>query len=249
MKTKKHINFIIVVLLYPYIVSFRSDGDTSWTELRTSIGSGSFTAFSRDCSGDIVGASHIPMEDYGIKIDHQENHYRYGATAGYLSTEETVESKIYPSQSIQTSSKTQAQHGWYLNANAGLHWKYFGVDAGGLITNFAQPKIAILPAGLIRIGNRDGLFLSTSLLNNTPIATGGGFADIGLGYNFARPGPSLWIGACLGPYHESPQWIAYSIKYDLFVSSNVFINLRAQYAERSFGYTDNGMSVGGGIIF
>jgi hypothetical protein len=250
MKRKKHINLFIVVLLYPYIVSFSPDGaDTSWTEFRFGIGSGSFTKFTRDCSGNIVGAAKIPMKDISMAYDHQENHFRYGAAAGYFSTGEAAETDVSPERHGEPGGTFQARHGWYVNPSAGIHWKYFGIDAGGVITDVGQPKTTILPGGRIRFGDRDGLFLSGSVLNNLPIATGGGFADLGFGYNFDRPGSSIWFGACIGPYHEVPQAIAYSFKYDAFISSNLFLNFRTQYAKRNLGYIDHGVAFGGGIIF
>lgn len=248
MKTKKYIHALIVVLLlYPYIVSFRPDGaDTSWNEVRIALGNGSYTEFTRDCNGNIVGAAKIPVTDVSAAVQHEAEHHRYGIRAGYLSLGSATETRFGRYGGYSDGGTISSREGWYLVPTAGLHWKYFGLDVGGCVTNWNSEAAVLVPSGTLRIGNREGLFLSSTLMNNMPLATGGGFFDVGLGYNFRRTGAGLWMGMCLGPTVESPQL---SLKYDMMVTNSMFLNFRAQFADRDFGYTDHALSVGGGIIF
>ncbi|MBI2430205.1 MAG: hypothetical protein HYV29_15665 [Ignavibacteriales bacterium] len=247
MKISKYIHALIVVLLYPYIVSFRPDGaDTSWTEVRIALGNGSFTEFTRDCNGNIVGATKIPVTDFSAGVRHEEEHYRYGVHAGYLSLGSATEKRFDRYGGYSEGRTISSEKGWYLTPTAGVHWKYFGLDVGGCMTNWNSNSAMVIPSGTLRIGNREGLFLSTSLLNNMPLATGGGFFDVGLGYNSRRTGSGFWMGMCMGPTIESPQL---SLKYDVLVINTMFLNFRAQFADRDLGYTDHALSIGGGIIF
>ena len=74
-------------------------------------------------------------------------------------------------------------------------WKYVGIDLGGLALQTPDDSI-VAPRVGFRIGP-PGLFVSSSVFENHPLISNGGYANIGIGTEF---GPfKVWTGAGAGP--------------------------------------------------
>jgi len=75
---------LVPLLLFPYLVAFTPNPDSSYTTLELAAGKGSYARVSRDCSGNVLGATDVPFEDAGISVDHHFSDFRVGAKAGLL---------------------------------------------------------------------------------------------------------------------------------------------------------------------
>ena len=225
---------LVPLLLFPYIVAFSPNPDSSYTTLEFAVGKGSYARVSRDCSGNVLSVNDIPFEDAGVSVDHHFSSFRVGAKAGIANNGAR---KIF----------NMAEHSFrYIDPNVGLNTKSFGLDLGAL---FYGPRYrnstgaSVFPTGALRLGKSDGTYFSFSLANNLPLMTGGGIVDVGIGFNLGRPNSSLWLGVGALPYDGA----VISAKGDIPLSDKVLLNLRGQIGDReSLEYA---LSVGTKIRF
>ncbi len=231
---------LILLLLLPYIVGFTPNpSDSSATTIQIAVGKGSYARVLRDCSGN-VHVEDIPFVDAGVAVDHYFSAFRVGAKAGILNDAP----RVFTSSEITVTYINAI--GTYINPNIGLNTKYFGLDFGGLFSSSRSRYSygsTIYPTGLLRIGNLDSWYFSSSLANNLPLMTGGGFFDMGLGFHFEKPNSNLWLGVATGPYEGA----VFSLKGDFPMSNKSILNLHGQVG---FHETlEYGLSVGTKIIF
>jgi hypothetical protein len=73
---------LVPLLLFPYMVAFGSNPDSSYTTLEFSAGTGSYAKVSRDCSGRVVSVKDVAFQDGGVSVDHYFSSFRVGAKAG-----------------------------------------------------------------------------------------------------------------------------------------------------------------------
>jgi len=221
---------LVPLLLFPYIVAFSPNPDSSYTTLEFAAGTGSYAKVSRDCSGRVVSVKDVPFQDGGMSVDHYFSSFRVGAKAG------VAHNGLDEIFDLDGSSAS------YFNPNIGLNTKYFGLDVGGM---FYGPKSryasAVFPTGALRFGKFNGTYVSFSLASNLPLMTGGGLLDMGLGFNLGRPHSRLWLGLCGGPHG------AVSIKGDIPVSDKLLLDLRGQVGSNE--HLEYGLSAGTRVIF
>lgn len=219
----KHI--LALLILTPYIVAFQPD--SSNTTIRFGAGIGSYADVTRDCHGDIVSVDQIPFTDAGIAIDHEIAPLRLGARAGVVSENRMEKKYTYTNHGYLQLPPTEKQNvSVYTNPSIGLHWKYFGLDAGCIwlrgdgfgdigTTSRAIPQVAL------QIGNRDSWFWSMGLFDNFPILSGGGLVDMGFGFSLDNRHSTLWLGVGGGVYDGT----VYAVKSDIAIGDRWFLNV------------------------
>jgi hypothetical protein len=221
---------LVPLLLFPYIVAFSPNPDSSYTTLEFAAGTGSYAEVSRDCSGRVVSVKDVPFQDAGVSVDHYFSSFRVGAKAGLAHN------------GVDRIFDVEGHSASYFNPNIGLNTKDFGLDVGGL---FYGPKSryasTIFPTGALRFGKATGTYVSFGLANNLPLMTGGGIVDLGLGFNLGRPRSGLWLGLGAGPH------AGFSVKGDFPVSDRVLLDLRGQVGSNED--LQYGLSAGTKIIF
>ncbi len=240
---------VMATLLLPYIVAFRANpADTSVTTIRFGAGIGSYADVHRDCSGNIVSIEDIPFKDAGVAVDHDAAPFRVGAKAGLFSEKKQVQEYRYSGgKYVATPMREEIRTSWYVIPNLGLHWKYFGIDAGMLwfptsdYTGLMSALNTVNPQGRVRIGNRDSWFFSIGVFDNTPLVSGGGLVDMGLGFCLDKRRSTLWLTIGGGPFDGT----MFSVKGDIAISQTWMLNVRASTG----GESETAASVGGGFRF
>ncbi|HAL55780.1 MAG TPA: hypothetical protein DCP63_04705 [Bacteroidetes bacterium] len=250
MARRRHSYFrslIPILLLLPYIVAFRPNGsDSSNTIIRFGAGIGSYADVARDCSGNIVWVEEIPFVDGAVAVDHYAPPIRIGAKAGVFRESRNKYSYSY---SPPTWTTTRSSIGkitstaTYVNPSFGLHWKYFGIDAGALWISREGASVLDLntvnPQGALRIGNRDSWFFSMGVFDNVPLVSGGGLIDLGFGFSLDKLRSKLWLGLGGGVF-DDPLFV---LKGDVAITDQVILNLRGMGGSLSQGAASVGVSI------
>ena len=122
-------------------------------------------------------------------------------------------------------------------------WKYFGFGVGGVaVVDEGNPGIA--PAGLLRIGPRDQIFLTGELLYANPVRSGHGVLAAGLGHQSGNL--DLWVGLSgwIDEEHSRP---CLTLKYHF---GEMLLGVDASYGTTSRdGVRPYSVSVGVGYEF
>jgi hypothetical protein len=231
---------LVPLLLFPYIVAFSPNPDSSYTTLEFAAGKGSYARVSRDCSGNVLGATDVPFEDAGISVDHHFSAFRVGAKAGllHLSEDRSYYGELYDRE------KTLS----YINPNLGLNTKYLGLDFGYVFSDepirlAGNSKLKSIPSVNLRIGNLHNWFFSTSWANNLPLMTGGALYDMGIGFHPGGAKSTLWLGVGGFPFDRG----VLSVKGGVPLSDKFILNLKGEAGNSgSFQY---GLSAGAKITF
>lgn len=103
--------------------------------------------------------------------------------------------------------------GWAGRAKVGLEWKWFGGELGFSVLDYGNGEDApdapeaqdllLMPVLGVRLGDADRLYVTAGLLGSTPMATGGGLVDLGVGMKFSST--RIWAGYGAGPYEGAAQ--------------------------------------------
>jgi hypothetical protein len=98
-----------------------------------------------------------------------------------------------------------------VGAKIGLEWKWIGATAGmSALTysrgeHYARNELGKIPPYLptlgLRVGEVNRIYASLELLGSSPIASGGGFSNFGLGGEWRNN--RLWAGIGAGPFEKT----------------------------------------------
>jgi hypothetical protein len=247
---KHKVKFMIFVfVIYPYIVGFTPEAaDSSSTVLKVIVGRGSYANISRDCEGNPISIVDIPFNDAAVEVDHHRGNVRTGIRGGvtHLTDGSARMGGGYWEGSVFSWSTV-----FYVNPDIGLHWKYFGVNAGLVYFSdyFAfheefEIDMKIMPSFSLRVGNQYGTYFSTGFMNNVPLISGGSLFDMGVGFHRQYPVREFWIGIGFLPYDRG----VIILKSDLYISRNVMLLPRGMIGlgTDSFEY---GLSIGAAVRF
>jgi hypothetical protein len=201
----------------------------------------------RDCNGNVVSVDQRPFTDAGFAIDHEIAPLRLGAKAGVVSDNRKEEHFAYTSTGYVKLPSTVSQHtSFYANPNVGLHWKYFGLDAGcvwfsGDSFGKASMTSRAIPQGAVRIGNRDSWFWSMGVFDNLPLLSRGGLVDMGFGFSLDQRRSTLWLGIGGGVYDGT----VCVVKSDIATGDRWFLNVGLTAGD----YSQLAGSLGAGFRF
>jgi hypothetical protein len=236
---------LIVLLLSPYIFGFvPNPEDSSFTSVDFAYGVGSYNVVSRDCNGNITSVREIPYSEYAVGAAHQFSNFKLGIAAGTTSS--------YRKHAVaQEDEKPQVS---YVRPTVGLHFQSFGIDLGYLIPlndeadrspyGGTDGKQGAFNTIAVRYGRLDRVHGTLSAGANTPLTTGGGLIDVGIGFPLGSPRSRVWLGLGTYPW-DAP---AFSAKADIPVMEHFDLTLRGQVGIGS-QEPEYGFSIGGRIIF
>ncbi len=236
--------FLIFVLLYPYIIGFTTDPDsTSSSETLVGVifGLGSHNIVHRDCSGNIISSTGIPFKDATLSVEHRLDWARFYIKGGLIVMNEKTRELNVPKPHDTYGEWTYKRFSTgYVNPSFGVEWKYFGIETGILF--FTNPSIIsssldmnqVYPTGKLRIGNNRRGNFSLSFFNNRPLLSGGNIFDIGIGVGSEENKNSLfWFGLALSSGDEK---FFPSVKTTIPFSEKILLDLRANIGEgKQFG--------------
>ncbi|MDO9391656.1 MAG: hypothetical protein Q7U71_07780 [bacterium] len=101
-------------------------------------------------------------------------------------------------------------------------WKYIGFGLGGVAVG-DEGGFGVVPAGLLRVGPRDQIYLTWELLYANPIRSGHGFLATGLGHQSGNL--DLWVGLS-GWLEEDHSRPCLTVKYHF---GNMLLGVDASY--------------------
>ena len=230
---------ICVLLLYPYIVGFTTDTDstsTSETLVGIILGVGSHGIVQRDCSGNVIANTGVPFRDFTASVEHRMNWSRLNLKGGIVSLDETRK------EFANEGSNYTYYNEWiyegitaaYINPSLGAEWKYFGMETGILfftnqaVKNSSLEMSQIYPSGKIRIGNYESAHFSFSFFNNRPLLSGGNIFDIGMGLGSEENKDlTFWFGLALSTGDTK---LFPSLKTTIPLNERLFLDLRGNFA-------------------
>ncbi|OGU54286.1 MAG: hypothetical protein A2315_03110 [Ignavibacteria bacterium RIFOXYB2_FULL_35_12] len=226
---------LIFIFLYPYIIGFTTDPDstsTSETLVGVIFGLGSHNVVTRDCSRIIISSTGIPFKEAALAVEHREEWGRFYFKGGLTAMNEKTRELSVPKQNDTYGEWIYERFTTvYLNPSIGAEWKYFGIEAGVLFfTNSGIVSSSLdlnqtYPTDKLRIGNNRRAHFSFSFFNNVPLLSGGNIFDIGIGFGSEENRRLLlWLGLALstGDDHFFP-----SLKTSIPFSEKLLLDLRA----------------------
>jgi hypothetical protein len=225
----------------PLLIGVENDGkDSTETNLKIAGGLGSYTYVTRGCEGQVLTKDKIPFNDFGFSIDHKfRSPVKIGLRSGSIS-DKTPVSRVYLDDYDAYLFKDRTN--FYFNPDFSLEWKGFGIGTGPF---FAQKTLDVsedekggetFPSGHIRLGTKK-LYLSVSVLENVPLYSGGGYANMGMGFGIKSS--TWWIGLSGGPYDAAG--LVAKTSFKLF--RNWHLDLAGRLGS-SEGISENAMSMG-----
>jgi len=231
-----HVACISFILVLP-IGYYPEDPDSSGLALGVYGGHTQMASVIRSCQGDIVssdaytgtevaGAAYMAVPPSG----HEP--LVLGLRGGYWETR----------TGDQRFSLT------YWNPNFNLETEYFGWGLGYMygdvprqfddLANPYQDDGYLRVTGHLRIGNAGKVYFSTSWGENSPLVTGGGMFDIGLGYPVGRT-TRAFSGLTAG-FYDGP---GFSQQFQSRIARRLDLDLRFRFGS-SGGVFEGGMSAG-----
>jgi len=181
-------------LIAPLAVSVReAPRDSILARFTLATGIGTYADVQRNCSGDVLGVTERRLREMGGAVDMGLPHgFHLGTRASHLSGVASGDGP--PAECTVWNPYASFERGF-----VGLGVGYVA-RAGGLseLNDFELPPVS----AHLRLGPPDQSYVSSSLVENLPLYTGGGMLDIGLGF---RPHPNLdlWLGGAGGePYDK-----------------------------------------------
>jgi hypothetical protein len=199
------------VLAFPIAIEAPYDsGGASGHATRISVGGGAgyYALITRDCEGNAIGSRPVTFRDVGADVEQQVHGPLHLGVRGGAVREDVAypEGTPYPGGS-------QVQSARYVNPYLALESRHVGIGWGPI---FSKESPAGDPAryeghtpledaasfsGHLRLGGPNKYF-STSLMENVPLSSGGGYFDMGVGFR-PRPTVDWWIGLSAAPYDRA----------------------------------------------
>jgi len=241
---KKNFKFVSFLILLPLVAGVENTNrDSTETNLKIAGGLGSYAYITRGCEGEVLTKEKIPFKDTGFSFDHKfKAPLKVGLRCGYIWDKKDRATEYI--DWIDTMIIVENSNNFYLNPDLSFEGKRFGIGVGPF---FAQKTLygregeelgKILPSWHIRIGSRK-LYFSANMLENVPLYSGGGYADLGVG-GAVNPNFSYWIGlGSSGPYDNS----GLLLKTNFKLHRNWYLDLTGRLGQ-SEGVSESAISAG-----
>ncbi len=198
-----------LLLLIPYIVSYPT-GDSSYSDVSYGLGRGQYAY--EDCSGVHTQTYY----DAGVNYTHKYvSPFRLGingSVGNYHSYRSPYWLRLNPSVNNYI----------FLYPDLALDWKYFSLGTTG-----------------VRIGSTDEIYIQYGIANQTPLFSGRGFFNLGVGGNPGKPFSHLWVGMNSIPYRN----LGFAIQPEFSLGDNKFIFFNGRYGSY-LNQAEYGFSVG-----
>lgn len=242
--------FALFMLILP--VGYYTDNpDSAYLSIGAQGGVGQFASVLRGCSGEVLESERNPYVDYSgsaylIVPPKTPSPVVLGFRYGYW------RSRI--ARASSDPSPRQRHSFTYYNPNFNLEWQYVGIGVGHVFGHIPF-ELNDIWAGYpgdnhsgelrtswhLRLGNRNKAHLKVSWGECTPLVSGGGLLNIGLGYNINYRHPSF-IGLSAG-FYDSAGFL-YQTRFRLDRSWDMQVAARiGQGGDRFEG------SIAGGLVY
>ncbi len=252
---KNRMRIILFLVVYPYLVGFSPDPDSSATIVDLLLGYGSHSYVTYDCAGNVTSKTKYSDVDYGVSVTHKIDAFKFGARAGGYIINAPDQGFSYNSSYFYTSTVSNKTSVFYLNPFIGTDSKYFEMSFGtslfsdyaykdskemaGRISEFLIGDSNIHPTWTLRIGNNEKFHFTTQYLSSVPLFSGGGIFDTGFGFGSTESRNLTWLGISSGPYQN----IGFSFKQNIQLNDKTDILIRGRFGgiEKTF---EGGISAG-----
>jgi hypothetical protein len=165
-------------------------------------GGGQVVSVLRDCEGNQLAAAKGRYVDVtaGVELNHRFESGIVGVIGirgGYLDSD-----LGWPAAGVYTDDREPLRYS-YANPYVAIETRNvgigFGYVSGAIPFDLGDNTGSVPMSAHLRIGRRDALQIRLSLNENLPLASGGGFVNLGVGYPVGR-GVRLYSGASTGFY-------------------------------------------------
>lgn len=213
LKVLPHGAFVCFVLVLP-IGFYTEDTDSSEVTIGAYGGTGQVASVLRGCGGikhaegskftDVGGSAYLTLPPGG------QSPLIIGLRGGQWSSEVGFAGRL-PDDSYGRINEVKAEFS-YLNPNINLETKYIGLGIGFISGNVRKHfgsyeqdegnNEYVKTSWHARLGNINKGYLMFSYAENTPLLSGGGFADLGIGYKLGKSA-RLFTGGAWGFYDNA----------------------------------------------
>lgn len=226
----------LVILLYPNIVCFRSDPQTtSNTFVDILLGLGKYANVLYSCKNNCpIEITKYSYFDYGIEFRHQIKNLNLGIRGGGFTINDG-ETELLKKSDAPKNLDAPGYSSLYFNPYFGLNTKPFELNVGILIlSNNSYSGGSKLFGngnnhhftGDIRIGNKRAFHFTAQYLSSTPILSGS-MLDMGFGIGSKETRNKTWFGLSLGPFQN----IGLSLKQNIQVTDKFDILLKGRIGQ------------------
>jgi hypothetical protein len=191
-------------------------------------GTGQVISVIRDCSGNAISSKESPYVDVAATMQFSHRYESGGFLAaglryGYLNSTAQRTVSGFPGGSFEEQVTYD-----YFNPYIAMESRYAGIGigymSGDVPMTFGDNSDSIPLSGHIRLGNYEKMNFLVSLNENLPLASGGGYFNMGLGYPAGRS-VLLFTGLSAG-FYDRPGFvqkvsILLSDRFDLDLSARV----------------------------
>jgi len=196
-------------------------------------GGGQVVSVIRDCDGNPLASEPSNFVDMAasVQVSHRSENgviTALGIRSGYLNSNARIPQSVFADGSRSYDSYEESVSYSYFNPYLAVESRYFGIGAGylsGDVPNtFGKTGDTTPVSGHLRIGNYDKVNFQTSLNEDLPLASGGGYFKMGLGYPMGSR-VRMFSGLSAG-FYDRPgfaQQMALSIsnRFDLDLAARV----------------------------
>ena len=230
----------VFLLVMP--VGIRIDGDTnSELTLEGHAGTGQVYSILRDCSGDPIASQKNTYSDFAGAVAYsirsgEGNFIVLGLRGGHLSSE------YQPASRVSWDGYPRKYEYTYWNPHLAIESPYVGIGIGYLSGapsfEFGSYEDSEPVSAHLRLGNYSaGHFLAT-FNENLPLASGGGYLNLGIGYPGGKKA-SLFSGLTATPYDGLG--FVQKVSWKLSTGFDLDLKGRAGFSEGNF---EGGFSLG-----
>ena len=233
---------LCLIVILPLAVGVETPTDSSYTKFRVLGGGGSYASIIRDCEGNPVTKRQYSYRDFGAEISHKlKQPLTIGAKGGYVRDGQPIRT---PTDTVSVDKRF-----FYINPCLSLEQEWFGLGGGILISEEHLTEIddqvteergkALYPSLHLRFGTLEEVYFSTSLYENLPLYSGGGYFDLGVGLNPLPSKLHTWLGLSGGPFDN----VGLASKMDVRLNQNWELNARGRYGDAE-GIAEWGIAAG-----
>lgn len=190
-------------------------------------GTGQVVSVIRDCSGNAISSKESPFVDVAATMQYSHRYesgsfLALGMRYGYLNSE--AQRTAFGIEGFLEEKVTYN----YFNPYIAMESRYAGIGigymSGDIPMTFGEYSDSMPLSGHIRLGNYEKMNFLVSLNENLPLASGGGYFNMGLGYPAGRS-VVLFTGLSAGFYDQAgfvqKVSILLSDRFDLDLSARV----------------------------
>ena len=211
------------------------------TSVNLSGGIGSYMVIFRNCDGTATSEHREEFVDVGGAISHRFGEgVELGLRGGYLNDHRVS----LPVPVYGGGSDNLGQGVYYVNPHIAFEDEGIGAGIGVLLTDhslysgsfYEDNGKSAYPTAHLRVGNENKAYFATSLFENVPLYSGGGYFDIGVGVTHVPNKLGVFAGLSVGgPYDSGGLIVKTKFRPDPSFSMNANVRLGAAEGNTEYG--------------